>query len=99
MQRACTIPNLYVRVASLDPLCSLLRVLGASQRVLGRQRIMADLEYGGDVAEPFRFNFEIAWEVANKGTCTCTLYCCDLTGAACDFTLHVYIFYMYVVYK
>jgi glycogen(starch) synthase len=27
---------------------------------------MADLEYGGDVAEPFRFNFEIAWEVANK---------------------------------
>ena len=21
----------------------------------------------GDVAEPFRFNFEIAWEVANKG--------------------------------
>ena len=28
---------------------------------------MADLEYGGDVAEPFRFNFEIAWEVANKG--------------------------------
>ena len=22
---------------------------------------------GDDVAEPFRFNFEIAWEVANKG--------------------------------
>ena len=21
----------------------------------------------GEVAEPFRFNFEIAWEVANKG--------------------------------
>lgn len=25
----------------------------------------------GDVAEPFRFNFEIAWEVANKGTSQC----------------------------
>ena len=28
----------------------------------------SDVEYGGgEVAEPFRFHFEIAWEVANKG--------------------------------
>ena len=26
-------------------------------------------------AEPFRFNFEIAWEVANKGRCSCTYTC------------------------
>ena len=26
-------------------------------------------------AEPFRFNFEIAWEVANKGRCACTYTC------------------------
>ena len=24
-----------------------------------------------DVAEPFRFHFEVAYEVANKGTCVC----------------------------
>ena len=35
---------------------------------------MADLEYGVDVAEPFRFNFEIAWEVANKGTSMVCIY-------------------------
>ena len=29
---------------------------------------MSELEFNGEVAEPFRFNFEIAWEVANKGT-------------------------------
>lgn len=28
---------------------------------------MSEHEYDGEVAEPFRFNFEIAWEVANKG--------------------------------
>ena len=27
----------------------------------------SDLDISGEVAEPFRFNFEIAWEVANKG--------------------------------
>lgn len=30
----------------------------------------SELEFGGEVAEPFRFNFEIAWEVANKGRTT-----------------------------
>ena len=35
-----------------------------------------------DVAEPFRFNFEIAWEVAHKGMmqkgliCLLTICCC-----------------------
>lgn len=28
----------------------------------------SELDFGDEVAEPFRFNFEIAWEVANKGT-------------------------------
>ena len=28
---------------------------------------MSESEYEGDIAEPFRYNFEIAWEVANKG--------------------------------
>ena len=28
---------------------------------------MSEQDYDGEVAEPFRFNFEIAWEVANKG--------------------------------
>jgi len=27
----------------------------------------SELDLGNEVAEPFRFNFEIAWEVANKG--------------------------------
>ena len=28
----------------------------------------SEVDYGGgEVAEPFRFHFEIAWEVANKG--------------------------------
>ena len=27
----------------------------------------SELDFGDEVAEPFRFNFEIAWEVANKG--------------------------------
>ena len=26
-----------------------------------------EADYDDEVAEPFRFNFEIAWEVANKG--------------------------------
>ena len=25
-----------------------------------------ELQFNGEVAEPFRFNFEIAWEVVNK---------------------------------
>lgn len=40
-----------------------------------REMSSTDLSYDDEVAEPFRFNFEIAWEVANKGpyyTCTCT---------------------------
>ena len=27
----------------------------------------SELDLGEEVAEPYRFNFEIAWEVANKG--------------------------------
>lgn len=27
----------------------------------------SELDIGEEVAEPYRFNFEIAWEVANKG--------------------------------
>ena len=39
-----------------------------------------------DVAEPFRFHFEVAYEVANKGACVCvctkagfgrTFVCCN----------------------
>lgn len=29
-----------------------------------------EADYDDEVAEPFRFNFEIAWEVANKGLYT-----------------------------
>lgn len=30
-----------------------------------------DPDQDSDVAEPFRFHFEIAYEVANKGACLC----------------------------
>ena len=49
----------------------------------------SELDLGYEVAEPFRFNFEIAWEVANKGqigTCKCpgisVLYTTILSGGS-----------------
>lgn len=30
-----------------------------------------DPDQDSDVAEPFRFHFEVAYEVANKGACVC----------------------------
>ena len=37
------------------------------ERERDKLEAMSEQDFDGEVAEPFRFNFEIAWEVANKG--------------------------------
>lgn len=56
---------------------------------------MSEQEDEVEVAEPFRFNFEIAWEVANKGVCVLLILlkciCIAVTNTACsaiDATMH-----------
>ena len=42
-------------------------IVSATERAFNKLAEMSEQDYDGEVAEPFRFNFEIAWEVANKG--------------------------------
>ena len=51
-----------------------------------------DPDLDADVAEPFRFHFEVAYEVANKGMCACACACApelDLVGHLCAVILYL----------
>ncbi len=48
-----------------------------------------DPDLDTDVAEPFRFHFEVAYEVANKGACVCAAQKLDLVEHLCAVILHL----------